>query len=99
MTNDWPFEDSPDIACFTTRSVLVREKPIQVVLHDDEDDCWHFLCSERSDALDARVISLRELLKIAPEVAELADLLPGWTAVRDASATGWKRFPTDDRTW
>ena len=95
MNNDWPFEDSPETACFTTRSVLLREKPIQIVLHDDEDDCWHFLCSEHSDALDARVISLREMLQLAPEVSEIADLLPGWTAVRTESTGDWTRFSTD----
>ena len=96
MLTSWPFEDSPDTACFTTRSVLIRQKPVVVVKHDDEDDWWHFLCDVDVDALDARVVSLRELLQLAPDLAEVANLPPGWTAVRNSLTSDWRRFETDD---
>ena len=96
MQTPWPFDDSPDTACFTTRSVLIRQKPVVVVKHDDEDDCWHFLCNADADALDARVISLREMLQLAPDLVELADLPSGWSAVRDNLTSDWRRFGADD---
>lgn len=89
MHADWPFQDSPDTACFTTREVLIREKPILLVIHDSDDDCWHFLFNTDGDEMHIRVVSLGELLKIDPGIAELACLPPGRKATRRTVADNW----------
>ncbi len=73
----------------------MREKPILLVIHEAEDDCWHFLCGTNGDEMNVRVISLRELLQTNPDVAELADLPLGWKATRDTPTDNWCRSACD----
>jgi hypothetical protein len=93
MTSDWPFEDPPNVATFTTVNVLERGYSILLVTHDSEDGAWQFLCGYTSDTSDARVIGLREALKLDDSLRQLADLPLGWRAKREKPGTPWRREP------
>ena len=96
MTANWPFEDPPHTACITTRFVLDGSRPVLLVTHDQDDNCWQFLCGTTDDAAHGRAVELDNALDVCPEIAELADLPPGWSAWRDAPGDAWERFAGDE---
>lgn len=42
----WPFEDAPNLACFTVRSIMNGTAPILYVSRDDDDGAWQMLTSD-----------------------------------------------------
>ena len=92
LTSDWPFDQPRNCATFTMRQVLDGSEPILSVSHDEDDHAWQFI--GRSDAVeaDARIVSLEEIVQHDPTVLEVADLPPGWRAVRDKVGGSWKRI-------
>lgn len=93
MADDWPFEDPPNVAVFTTKSVVNGERPILRVTHDDDDGAWQFHTGQAVDGGEAMIVALREIVKLDPSVASLADLPYGWIAMRDSVTSEWKRAP------
>ena len=78
----WLFDDPPNVAVVSHRSVIFERKWIALVSHDAEDGCWQFLSYETAPLResDGVVVSLREIVQIDPSVALLADLPLGWRA-------------------
>ena len=66
-------------------------EPVLVVTHYDEDDSWAFLDGRTFDPADALVVSMSEVLDIHPELDEIADLPPGWSANRAAAGQPWSK--------
>lgn len=95
MKNEWPFKDARNSLVFTTRGVIDEGKPILFVTHDQVDGAWQFFAEKTASTADARIAALGEIILHDPSVVELADLPPGWAAVRDSSTTPWKRRPVD----
>ena len=93
MTEDWGFEDSPNVAVFTTTAVVKGGMPILRVTHDDDDGAWQFHTGQNVGAGDAMIVALREIVKLDPSVMALADLPYGWIAVRDTVTSEWRRSP------
>ena len=93
MTEDWPFEDPPNVAVFTTTAVVKGGIPILRVTHDDDDGAWQFHTGHNVDAGDAMIVALREVVRLDPSVKSLADLPYGWIAVRESVAAEWRRSP------
>ncbi len=91
MLNDWPFRDSENTAVFTTRHVVDDGAPILRVSHDADDGSWQFHTGGTPSAKDARILALREVVELDPSVARLADLPPGWVAVRSGVGAAWER--------
>lgn len=91
MTQDWPFEDPPNVAVFTTTAVVKGGRPILRVTHDEDDGAWQFHSGEDVGSGDAMIVALREILKLDPSVASLADLPYGWIATRESATTEWRR--------
>lgn len=92
MTNTWLFDDSPNTAVFTLRSIVDGRAPILRVSHDADDGAWQFL--DGSSALreeEAMVIALSEILGLDNSVAELASLPLGWVATRENRDSPWVR--------
>lgn len=91
--SDWPFEDDPDVAVFTSKAVLEERRPIELVFHDLEDGSWQIFSMEGApaDISDARLVSLREILNMEPSLRLLADLPEGWKAWRKAPSDLWVR--------
>ena len=89
---EWPFDQAPNVAALTVRSVLEGD-PILHVSHDIDDDGWQFLDGRDVDVDEGRVIGMAEALRLDPTLREIADLPPGWIARRETPGSPWHREP------
>ncbi len=92
----WPFDQSPNTAAITTRQVIDEKKPICMVVHYADDHSWAFLCGTTDDEKDGRVITMGEAMALDESLLTIADLLPGWRALRPARGELWQK--TKDET-
>lgn len=88
----WPFEDPPNVAVITTPAVIEEGRAVLAVWHD-EDGNWIFQSDETE--YEAKIISLAYMLKLQPDLVQLADLPRGWAAWRQSPKRPWIR--QDDR--
>jgi len=91
---DWKFDQVPNAACITVRSVI-DGAPVLLVTHYDDDHSWAFLDGEVHDTTDALVVAMATVLNVHPELQEIADLLPGWSAIRTAVGQPWSKRQDD----
>jgi len=89
---DWPFEDSPNVAVITTRQVIDEHRPILLVTHDEEDGGWQFLTGETVSEADAKIVALSTIWTLDRSVGELARLPLGWRASRRTRLEPWQIF-------
>jgi hypothetical protein len=91
----WPFDEPQILAVISNRKVIFGGEWIALVAHD-EDGGWQFLSHETSPLKegDAVIVSLREILRLDPSIAELADLQLGWRAWRRSKDSPWQRSKT-----
>lgn len=91
MTNDWPFDDPPNTASFTTKFVL-DGSPILRVYHD-YDGGWQFHGSpDHPTTMDvAQLVSLGGMIGRDPSLTPLHDLPFGWRATRASVGAPWTR--------
>ena len=89
---EWPFDQTPNTAAITVRSIL-EGAPVLYVSHDADDDGWQFLDGQPADVDEGRVIGMREVLSIDPSLRSIADLPPGWIAWRSSPSDPWVREP------
>jgi hypothetical protein len=87
---DWPFDDTPNVAVFTTTHVVRARKPILYVSHDADDGSWQFHSGDAVSTKGAMVVALAEIVKIDPSIAGLANLPVGWCATRKTQDSAWK---------
>ena len=95
----WPFDQARNSTTVTMRQVLDGSEPILLVSHDAEDHGWQFIGSSDANVEDGRVACLGCVVGRDPSVLEVADLPPGWEAVRDSPKHPWQRresVPRDD---
>jgi len=90
---DWPFDQPPNCAVFTLRSIIVGGAPILHVTHDEEDHGWQFLGAGDVDMKDAALVGLGEIVAHDASVLEVADMPPGWRAWRPSKSSPWQRSP------
>lgn len=94
MSNDWPFDDPPNVAVFTTTQVIRDAQPILYVSHDEEDGAWQFHTGDdHVYERDAMVVSLSEILDYDSSIRELHDLPYGWIVTRPKIGASWVRTP------
>lgn len=93
--SDWPFEDPPNVACFTTWRVLDAIEPIVYVSHDAEDGAWQFLPESGAIEELAAVVGLAEMCRKDPSLLQLARLPLGWRAERSEVDAPWIWLPHD----
>ena len=86
----WKFDQAPDVACVTCRSVI-GGSPALVVTHYEDDHSWAFLDGKAFDPSKAMLVAMSEVLEVHPGLDEIADLPPGWTATRVAADQPWTR--------
>jgi len=84
------------------RQVMDGSEPILLVSHDAEDHGWQFIGSSDASMTDAMLVCLGEIVRVDPTVLEVADLAPGWQAVREHLGGTWTRrehppIPDDER--
>lgn len=93
--SDWPFEDPPNVAVFTTKAVVRRGEWESYVRHDEEDGAWIFLSNAGFSERDASLVGLGEMLRRDASLSLLADLPYGWQAERVARDAPWIRSEAD----
>jgi hypothetical protein len=87
----WPFDQPPDCAVITLRSIVFGGGPILHVFHDEEDHGWQFLGAGDPEESDAAVVGLGEIVDLDSSVLEVADIAPGWHAWRPSASSPWQR--------
>jgi len=90
--DDWPWDQAPNVAAITVRSVL-EGAPVLHVSHDADDEGWQFLDGRPADIAEGRLIAMHEVLRIDASLREIADLPVGWTAWRRSRSDPWLREP------
>lgn len=90
-TNAWPFDQPRNCATFTMRQVMDGSEPIVLVTHDAEDHGWQFIGRTHASMADAMLVSLEEIVQLDPTLLDVADLPPGWQALRDEVGGPWTR--------
>ncbi len=76
------FDPPRNCATITMRQVLEGREPILLVAHDEDDHGWQFIGALDASREDGRVACLEEMVRLDPSVLEVADLPPGWQAIR-----------------
>ena len=89
----WPFDDPPNLAVISLRSIVFDGAPVLYVTHDLDDHCWQFLGLGDPDERDSCVVGLSEMWARDVSLAELSDLPLGWHAWRDTASSPWQRGP------
>lgn len=90
--NEWPFADPPNVAVFTSKSIVKADDWIHHVTHDEDDGAWQFHPSTGpAPEEEAAVVALKTVLQLDPSVGELADLPLGWEAWRTSRTASWQR--------
>ena len=73
---DWPFDQPPNTASITLRSIVFAGAPILHVTHDEDDHGWQFLGMEDARENDACVVALQEIVaswdRLRPRTGRLA---------------------------
>lgn len=94
-SQDWPFDQAPNVAVITDTHVLESGEPILRATHYLDDHSWAFLSGLADDNADGRVISMKEALDLDATLVSIADLQPGWTAWRESVRAAWRRTKND----
>ena len=90
-STEWPFDQPRNAGSFTTTHVLEQKHAITHVYHDEEDHGWQFHYSGPKDMSDAVLVALHQIVEYDPSVLEVADLPPGWVAIREKPGAPWTR--------
>jgi len=90
---DWPFDQPRNCGTLTTRQVLDGSEPILLVSHDEDDHGWQFIGASDATVANGKIVCLEEMARLDPTILEVADLDPGWQALRDFVGDPWKRRP------
>lgn len=90
----WKFDQAPNVACITCPSVVAGE-PVLVVTHYEEDYSWAFLDGQPHDMAAALVVAMSTVLDVHPDLMEVANLPPGWSATRTAIDEPWSKSKDD----
>jgi hypothetical protein len=73
------------------RQVLDGLEPILLVSHDADDHGWQFIGASDASVADGKLVCLEEIVQLDPTVLKVADLAPGWEAVREYVGGPWAR--------
>ena len=91
MRENWPFDQARNVAAISTRQVLSEGAPILYVAHYSDDHSWAFLDGGAFDTEDALVVGMGKVVALDSSLLDIADLPPGWVAVRDSVSQMWFR--------
>jgi hypothetical protein len=65
-------------------------QPITHVFHDEEDHGWQFHYPGEKSVSDCMLVALQEVVRHDPTVADVADLPPGYVAIRERIGSPWR---------
>ena len=86
----WKFDQAPNVACITCGSVMAGH-PVLVATHYEDDHSWGFLDGMPPDMAKALVVAMSSVVGRHPDLDEITDLPPGWSATRTAVGEFWVR--------
>jgi hypothetical protein len=89
--SEWPFDQPPNCAVITTTHVMKDGADITQVSHDLDDHGWQFHYSGEKKDSDAMVVLLKTIVDHDPTLLEVADIPPGWVAVRSQRGAAWQK--------
>ncbi|WP_312796030.1 hypothetical protein [Tianweitania sp.] len=84
----WTFDQPRNVACITCRPVLDGQ-PVLVVTHYKDDHSWAFLNGSEPDNATALLVAMSTVVDRHPDLHDISDLPPGWSAKRDAAGQPW----------
>ena len=92
---DWPFDDPPNVAVFTTMRIVRDGAWIEYVSHDADDGTWQFHTPGPAPPTteEAAVVGLLEIVHLDASICELVDPPLGWRAWRESKVAVWRRAP------
>ncbi len=90
LANEWPFTEPENCAVITLARILDGSKPILYVVHDEDGD-WQFLDGGDVSEIDAKTVSLKQVVGLDPSLKSLADLPTGWMAERRSPDEPWEQ--------
>ena len=90
---DFKYREPRDLAVFTTRQHLTKNKPILRVVHDEEGD-WQFLTGNQMPE-DIQIVCLQDMIKRDNTLNDLFNLDYGECADRNNPEAPWIRGITE----
>lgn len=93
----WKFDQPPNGACIASQAVFAGA-PVLVVTHYQDDHSWAFTDGGPNDPAKAMVVAMSEVLEACPDIGQVADLPPGWSARRTSTGQPWSRHPDADES-
>jgi hypothetical protein len=94
----WPFDQPRNCVTFTTLQVINGAEEILEAYHDSDDHGWQFFGVTGASVEDCFLVALEEIVSLDPTVLEVADLPPGWRAVRGSRTGPWTRSSWENGT-
>jgi hypothetical protein len=89
--SNWPFDQPRDTAAVVDNDVMEGRVPVLLVVHYSDDGSWAFLSSGSFDPGRGRIVSMSEVVDRDASLKLIADLPPGWTAIRMRVGEPWAR--------
>jgi hypothetical protein len=88
--SEYRFTDPPNTACFSCIHIVREKQNILYVSHAADDGAWQFLCGA-DDHLesDGSIVGLGTIVKIDPEINQIADMPMGVCAERKDNRDKW----------
>jgi hypothetical protein len=85
------FSEAANTAVFTTKFVVIDNKDITEVYHEEEDGAWQFFSDDRFDDYRTvvKVVGLGQILKRDSTLFEIADMPVGHFAHRKFKGDKW----------
>jgi hypothetical protein len=85
------FKEPDNTAVFTTKFVIVDNKDITTVKHDEDDGAWEFFSDDNFDDFEkvAKLVGLGQIVKLDSSLLELADMPIGYFAHRKSEGDKW----------
>jgi hypothetical protein len=101
LPDPWPFDQEPDVVAVTCTHITRDGLPVLLVTHYDDDDSWGFQSGQPVTIAEAQLVAMKTVFGLDPTIVEVADLEPGWSAVRESVGSQWVRYkdtPEDEET-
>ena len=85
------FKEADNTAVFTTQFVIVDNKEITEVHHEEDDGAWQFFSDDQFDDFSkvAKVVVLGQITKIDSTLFEISDMPTGYVAHRKYKGDKW----------
>lgn len=75
-------------AVITTKYIINENRPILLVVHDEDDD-WQFLGGQENIENDALVVSLKQIIEYDHSIELLLKMPKNCTAIRKNRKSDW----------